>query len=150
MNRVIYFILNILFSGALLYGLFLFTLYAAYSLTPTSFWFHYDSVEPYSVPVDITKDYILMQSNLTVSQTTNLNLNDVLRCFNNGHWSYYSQYDSNAETILIGKDKVSVWKWRGTMPQTPALCRMDSTITTKLPMGIEKTQFIKSQEFMIE
>ena len=151
MKRIGLMIFDILLNGVVLYGAFLLLFYAFLNVMPTSFWFTYHSVEPATIPAEITKDHIAMRSTLTVRQEVNMSWNDVLRCKSpTNMWSFYSQYDSNAQTITVGENKVSEWKWRGVMPQTPALCRIDSTITTKLSMGVEKKQFIQSQEFMIE
>jgi hypothetical protein len=151
MKRVGLMIFDTLLNGVVLYGVFLLLFYGFLSVMPTSFWFTYHSVEPATIPAEINKDYIAMRSTLTVRQEVNMNWNDVLRCKSpTGMWSFYSQYDSSAQTITVGENKVSEWKWRGIMPQTPALCRVDSTITTNLSMGVEKKQFIQSQEFLIE
>ncbi len=150
MTRVKNFILDILLNGVVLYGVYLMFLYAFFSLTPVSWYFTYYSVEPVLVPVEIGSDYILMESSLQVATDGNMYWNDVLRCRqNNGLYTFYSQYDTNAQVVYRGDTRTSQWEYRGQIPNQPSTCRMYSTITRKLPFGIEKQQTITSQQFDI-
>ena len=136
--------------GVCLFFLFKFTFIY---FTPTSWYFEYTSVEPFSVPALIADEYIEMQSTLLVERDGALQWNDVLRCFNqeNNNFNYVGEYNTRSATVLETDGVVlSRWRYRGEMPTEPSFCRIDSTITRKLQFGIEKKQFIQSSVFRVE
>lgn len=150
MKRVRNFILDIWLNGIVLYGIFLLTSYAFYQFSPTFLYFRYTSIEPVTEPALISDEYILMRSTLKVNLDGNLYWNDVLRCRDNrGNFTYFSQYDTNAQVVYRGDTKTSEWYYRGDKPAYPAECVVTSTITRKLPFGIEKHQHITSKVFAI-
>ena len=91
-----------------------------------------------------------MESKLEVLFDGNMYWHDVLRCADgNGFFAYFSQYDTSSELVYSGKQKVSQWYYRGDKPDYPTQCQMYSTITRKLPYGIEKKETIKSRVFQV-
>lgn len=146
-------VVDFVFNGAL--GLFVFYLlqYTFLLVTPTSWYFDYSSVEPYTVPAYISNEYIEMQSTLQIDRDGEMEWNDVLRCISpsTGYFNYVGEYNTRSAFALSTDGVVkSKWQYRGKMPQSPALCRMDSTITRHLQFGIKKQQFIQSSVFKIE
>lgn len=144
---------DFIFNGFLGLGIYFAFLFVFTWFSPTTWYFEYSSVEPVSVPVSINNDFIEMESTLVVTQSGELEWNDVLRCLNRqtGTFSYVGEYNTRAATVEI-TDGISVsrWEYRGEMPNEPALCRIDSTITRHLDFGIKKKQFIQSSVFNIK
>lgn len=151
MKRALEFLFDIFTNGVILYGGYLLFSYAIYSLSPVSWYFQYSSVEPVTVPIEIGANFILMESRLKVNTDGNMTWNDVLRCHqDNGLFTFFSNYDSNAEIVYKGDERLVQWYYRGKLPTQPSHCRLDSTITRELPFGISKQQTISSKVFEIK
>lgn len=148
MKRVSLFILDIALNGFVFYGLFLVLSFMFYSIVPTSFLYSYSSVEPKQDTYQIGVDKLTIISKLDVYYQGNMAWNDVLRCIGDtGYLDFFSQYNSNADNVSAGLDKTSNWIYRGVLPDSPTTCRMYSSITRTLPMGVEKQQDVVSKEF---
>jgi hypothetical protein len=144
---------DFVFNGAVGLVVFFIFKYAFLVFTPTTWYFEYTSVEPFSVPAFISDEYIEMQSTLQVDQAGELDWNDVLRCLSSdsNRFDYVGEYNTRSATVAETDGVVvSRWRYRGEMPTEPAYCRIDSTITRHLPYGIEKQQFIQSSVFKVE
>lgn len=153
LERVKRYVVNFVFNGML--GMFVMILFVWFIL-PTKVFFEYDTVSPVIQPVDITKDYIEMASNIKANHTNgNFHWNDVLRCNYemdpDGFFQYIGQSDSFVETSKIRSESyVAPWSYTGKMPHSPALCTMNSTITRYVLGYIPKQQFVVSKPFVIE
>jgi len=144
---------DFIFNGILGLTLYFVLTFTFLWFSPTSWYFEYTSVEPFTVPAFIANDYIEMQSTLRVNQDGNLAWNDILRCLNQetGRFDFVGEHDTRSSTVLETDGIVlSKWKYRGEMPNKPSLCRMDSTITRTLDFGIKKKQFIQSSVFEVK
>jgi len=151
-KRLVVYVTNLIFNGMM--GMFL-TAVVVQFIIPTSFYFKYDSVYPYTVPVDIRQDSILMESNILVNRTSgNFLWNDVLRCNYDmdpeGYFQYVGQSDTSIETSKKFKEPyLTPWTYDGRMPARPALCQMNSTITREVLDFIPKDQFLQSEIFLV-
>lgn len=146
-------IIDFVFNGALGLALFFLFKFSFLYFTPTSWYFEYSAVEPFSIPAQISNEYIEMQSTLVVDRPGELQWNDVLRCLDvsTNYFNYVGEYNTRSATVeTTNGTSVSRWKYRGEMPTRPAFCRIDSTITRELQFGIDKKQFIQSSVFKIE
>lgn len=146
-------VVDFIFNGAIGLTLFFLFKFTFLYFSPTSWYFEYTAVEPFTVPALIENEYIEMQSTLAINAPGEMMWNDVLRCLNDdtGRFDYVGEYNTRSAIIeetdgLI----VSRWKYRGEMPTSTAFCRMDSTITRHLEFGIKKKQFIRSSVFRVE
>ena len=146
-------LVDFVFNGLLGLGIFFAFQYIFLYFSPTSWYFEYSSVEPFSIPVSVNSDYIEMQSTLRVEIQGELEWNDVLRCINSdtNRFDYIGEYNTrSANVIETDGIVVSRWNYRGEMPTGVSYCRMDSTITRHLDFGIKKQQFIQSSVFKVE
>jgi len=151
-NRIKHYVLDFLFNGFIGLAIFFVLKFTFFYFSPTDWYFTYSSVEPVAVPVDITQDYILMESTLQNFREGDMMWNDVLRCKGaNGRFNYVGEDNTSAATIVVSDGEVtSQWEYNGAMPREASLCRLESTITRHLQFGIEKQQFIQSSLFNIE
>lgn len=117
---------------------------------PTTYWFEYFSVEPAQSQFDLGEKPVILSDN-TVYQTVQMNWNDVMRCdFDDGYgYGYFSQYESSA-THHKHERKISRWIYQAQVPEVPATCIIDSTITINLPLGFTKEQKLQSGPFTYE
>lgn len=152
-ERIFHYIRDFVFNGVLFLALFFFAKFTVLYFTPTSWYFEYTSVEPFTVPAYISNDYIEMQSTLRVDRAGSLEWNDVLRCVtdNSGRFDYVGEYNTKSATVVETDGlELSVWRYRGELPDQPTYCRMYSTISRELQFGITKKQFIQSSVFKVE
>lgn len=152
-ERTVHYLRDFIFNGMFFLALFFFAKFTVIYFTPTSWYFEYTSVEPFTVPAFISDEYIEMQSTLRVDREGNLEWNDVLRCItdNSGRFDYIGEYNTRSATVVETDGiEVSRWRYRGEMPDRATFCRMDSTVTRELQFGITKRQFIQSSVFRIE
>lgn len=152
MKRVKEYVINLVANGAVGMTAYLFLKFLFLYFSPANWYFYYDSVEPVTNPSYISDEYIEMRSTLRVNLTGNIIWNDVLRCIDGGgQFSYVGQSDTSAANIKTSDGFYeSIWKYRGEMPDSKNICRMDSTITRELPYGITKKQFVQSSIFVVE
>ena len=151
-ERLRIYAVNFVFNGAL--GMFLMVM-VVWLVVPTSLFFKYDTVEPVSVPVDISKDHIDMVSNIEFNKTTgNFHWNDVLRCNYemrmDGPFQYIGQSDTFVETSKLQPQPYAApWTYQGNMPTRPALCKVNRTVTRYVFGYIPKRQFVQSTPFIV-
>lgn len=144
---------DFIFNGILGLALFFGFQYVFLYFSPTSWYFEYTSVEPFSIPAYVNDEYIEMQSTLRVDTAGELEWNDVLRCLTKetNRFDYVGEYNTRSATVSVTDGVVvSQWRYRGELPQEPTYCRMDSTITRHLEFGIKKQQFIQSSVFRVQ
>lgn len=152
LTRLRIYAVNFVFNGFM--GMFLFFMFI-WLVLPTSFFFKYSSVEPIVAPISIQADHIDMVSNILANNTSgNFYWNDVLRCNYEmnpiGYFQYVGQWDTSIESSRVTSvPYLSPWTYSGVMPNKPAICQMNSTVTRYVYNFIPKQQFIKSEMFII-
>lgn len=153
-------------------GLLLFCSYTALSFTvnsarPATWWAEYSHVKPVKEVFE-KGDSIIMRTTVHIRRPVDLQFHDVLFCKIRGddEFTYVSDYDSasrHAEAKYIGyppswipeglPDSVprlsGRWKYGGSLPKTPAICRMVSDITWSPSLGVTKRVQIESGTFSV-
>lgn len=82
---------------------------------------------------------------------------DVLKCTGEDHpdtFAFFSSYPSESGEVKVtednSKEPSAGWLYQGAVPQDPARCYIDSTITAELEYGIKKRQNILSDPFSFD
>lgn len=124
--------------------------YAVKESLPTTFWFEYLSIKPDKSNFKIGEDIVFVSHNIKY-RTSNLFWEDVLYCkrSGNGEFKYYSIYTSSKNDVQAGEREISKWVYRGTVPDYPSICKLESYIEHRDRSGVIKSQSVKGEEFYI-
>ena len=150
---------ELLLKGAIAYiatvALFTTLQYSFFRVMPMSYWVEYQAIQAPVTPLELEEPPVFVSHAIGATEkAVNISWNDVLRCNfddNGDGFKYLSNYESSV-TNYIAKEEVRAtsWQYNSTVPHKPAICYLDSTITIKLPFGIEKHQRIITDEFRYE
>jgi hypothetical protein len=123
------------------------------AITPTSFWFHYDYINPVQESFS-TGEQVAFVSAWDSRDGINVHWNDIMRCDlpdDEFSFGYFSVSNTNADDLRARDSSIpEIWTYGDRIPVSGATCYVDSTITVDLPFGISKSQKIKSGNFKIQ
>lgn len=125
--------------------------YGFVKIMPASYWFEYISIEP-ETQYASAGEQINFVSTLHVKQPVSMEWNDVMRCERaDGTKYFWRSYDSaNANVNTLGISS-STWNYPYALPdESGGSCWLESTITSRFFLGVEKQQFIKSHKVFMK
>lgn len=146
-------------KGAVAYvmtvALFVALQYTFYKIMPMSFWIEYQSIEVPAKVLSLGEPPVFVShATGSTERSADIEWNDVLRCNfdENGHgFKYLSNYESSVTAYKPEESvRATSWQYNSAVPDSPAICYLDSTITLILPYGIEKHQNVITNRFRYE
>lgn len=131
--------------------------------TTSDHWFEYSQLHVEDMGVNNTDRLILVLSYAVIKRPVELNWNDVLYCKGKGGYEFVSSNQSSnfymqpavLPRVYINPNTGTENKtpWRFLLKEeltTGEQCYLESTITARLPYGIEKTAQIRSNTFIVQ